>query len=498
MPLRLPLTPEQRRAAATTASKAFIVAAPGTGKTTVAAERFGVARYSMGSAGRVVGVSFTRAARHELSDRVHRRWGVSATAWPHQVVTFDALHEQIVRHLLVTGRLRWPGGHVDLKVLDTWRGQANARYLVPGNQFRRVATVTNAGEVASRSAAIVRPDYCIGAKASFERHLADGVCTHQEIRAVLSGVLGRDRLRPSVGELLRATTGALIVDEIFDANQLDLAVLMLADEAGIPITLIGDPWQAVYEFRGAEPELVPTLVTGYGYETFPVTASFRFETHETRTLARALRAGEPVQLAPGDAGDVDVLLATRWEILWDADDRVLPLSFGRIDNQTDAAIVLLLDQVVSNHFGRNAIFATEAATILGLDPEVLRNDGPTALRPVLETLGTPSSSTGTGLQQLRAALRDLGSPRQLRTLRNSAEACQAARLEALRRRLAYARPVPGMTVHQAKGQEWPLVGVRLTAPQQERLAHGLKETEANDRMLYVACTRGRHSTRLVG
>jgi DNA helicase II / ATP-dependent DNA helicase PcrA len=41
MPTRLPLTAEQQQAAATTAAHAFIVAAPGAGKTTVAAERFG-------------------------------------------------------------------------------------------------------------------------------------------------------------------------------------------------------------------------------------------------------------------------------------------------------------------------------------------------------------------------------------------------------------------------------------------------------------------------
>jgi DNA helicase-2/ATP-dependent DNA helicase PcrA len=60
----------------------------------------------------------------------------------------------------------------------------------------------------------------------------------------------------------------LIVDEIFDANKLDLALILLAGKSGISTTLIGDPWQPLYEFRGAQPELVPRLVNSQGYVTF--------------------------------------------------------------------------------------------------------------------------------------------------------------------------------------------------------------------------------------
>jgi hypothetical protein len=45
-----------------------------------------------------------------------------------------------------------------------------------------------------------------------------------------------------------------------------------------------------------------------------------------------------------------------------------------IGNQTDAAIVLLLDQLVTAHFGRGALCALEAMTLLGLDAETARAD----------------------------------------------------------------------------------------------------------------------------
>jgi UvrD/REP helicase N-terminal domain len=50
------------------------------------------------------------------------------------------------------------------------------------------------------------------------------------------------------------TARALVVDEVFDANRLDLAIVELAMESGLEVTIIGDPWQALYGFRGARPE----------------------------------------------------------------------------------------------------------------------------------------------------------------------------------------------------------------------------------------------------
>lgn len=498
MPARPPLTAEQRRAAAATAPHTFIVAAPGSGKTTVAAERYGVNRYLGSQPGlRTLGASFARSATQELRHRVQGRWGTRAVGWPNDVKTLDAVHCELVRHLLITGTLRWPRGHTELTVLDSWRGQTGHRYLVPDQGWRRVAKVKGR-DVSSVSVPISRPGYGIGTRAPFEAHLTAGVCTHEEIRTVLRAVFARDGLRSALADYLRNTVSSLIVDEVFDANDLDLDLIVLAAQSGIPTTLIGDPWQALYEFRGAQPELVPKLVETQGYETFPVTRSFRFTTSEMQHLAAELRAGRGVVVPTGAAADVDVVLAPEWDMLWDVDARVLPLSFGRVDNQTDAAIVLLLDQVVTAYFGRGAIFAQEAITLLGLDPGMVRAEGTDLLRPVLETLSlaTPEA-TASAIKQLRGALKDLGSLCRLPTLPATSEAKQLERLHALALRLKNSGCVPGMTIHQAKGKEWAAVGVRPKPAQVERLRGGLAGTNPDDRALYVALTRAREVARLV-
>jgi DNA helicase II / ATP-dependent DNA helicase PcrA len=269
MPTRLPLTPEQRRAAGDPADHAFIVAVPGAGKTTVAAERYGMNRYLWRQDGRrVVGVSFARSATQELRQRIQGRWGTRALEWPNEVMTLDSLHCELVRHLLTSGALHCPGGHSELTVLDTWRGQANTRLLLPEHRWRRIAAISGTN-VTSVAAPITQATHGIGARAQFEAHLANGVCTHEEIRAVLRAAFRRADLRQLIADYLRATTRALTVDEIFDANNLDLALILLAGQSGIPTTLIGDPWQALYEFRGAQPELVPQLVGSQGYQTLP-------------------------------------------------------------------------------------------------------------------------------------------------------------------------------------------------------------------------------------
>lgn len=61
MSTRSRLTSEQQAAATTSSTRAFIVAAPGSGKTTVAAERFGVIRYDTpADLRRILALSFTK------------------------------------------------------------------------------------------------------------------------------------------------------------------------------------------------------------------------------------------------------------------------------------------------------------------------------------------------------------------------------------------------------------------------------------------------------
>lgn len=493
--MALKLTRQQKRAAANDAERAYITALPGSGKTTVAAERYGVIRYSGRRDGRsVVALSFARSARGELAARIRQRWGSSALRWPHNASTLDGLHFQLVSHLLHNEQIRWFGDHKELMVLDSWRGQPGARPLTAEFRYCRVACLSGCN-VVTAGVRIGRPIFGYGNKAPHEAMLAEGICTHEEVRGVLRDALATPGLREVVAEYLRATTRAVIVDEVFDGNSLDLELVKVAAEAGIPTTLIGDPWQALYEFRGAEPNLVPGLIAGLGFKKYPVTESFRFVTDEMTALARQLRAGAPVNLGVGTVAEADVVLGSRWRSLWEVSDDVLPLSFGQIDNRTDAALALLLEPVTVGHFGQLARAAPEAAVALGLTPEVVRNDVPNALAAVLHRLsGGTVDDAPAALALLRETLRDIGG-RRIPTLSGEREGTRVASLVALSKRLQKSALVPGMSVHQAKGREWTSVAVYLLQGQRARLAAGLRDDRAGDRELYVALTRARRRVR---
>jgi len=122
------LTDEQIVAAACDQPRVFLQAEPGSGKTTVAAQRFGKLRFRprrrldrRRDDRAVVAVSFTRSATWELRQRVRRSWGPTALAWPHRICTLDTLVCDLLQDLLLAKLVRWPGGHTALDVHDSWK-----------------------------------------------------------------------------------------------------------------------------------------------------------------------------------------------------------------------------------------------------------------------------------------------------------------------------------------------------------------------------------------
>lgn len=493
---RPPLTDEQRTAVAARSPRIFIEANPGSGKTTVAAERFGLIRFEQRAVGSqaTTAVSFTRSATSELHRRIRGRWGSSALSWPHGVTTIDTLVFFIVQYLLRTGAIHWPGGHVALQVLDDWRGHPGFRWL-PVGSYRRNCVVDANRTVTSTSVAVQSPRFGFGNRAAFEQHLANGRCTHEDVRAVLSSALRVLDLRNLVSAYIASSIHHLIVDEVFDANRLDLFIVARACNTHINVTLVGDPWQALYGFRGANPELVPALIRDGHFQTLPLTHSFRFRTPQMRALAESLRGRAPVLLAAG--GPYEVVLASNWDTLWNGPANVLPLSFGRTTNRTDAAAIVLLDHIVHAKFAQHTIFLPEALLLLDLDPEAYQTRGPTVLGSVVDILVRPGGGPPAALRALRQAVVQLGGARRPRAGGAESEQRQIDRLGALARRVRAGYVVPGMTIHQAKGREWNQVGVRLTDGEMEILGGGLDPAVESNRALYVALTRARNSITLV-
>lgn len=484
------LTDEQALAAAAPERLVNIVSAPGSGKTTVGAERFGYQRYQAGDRRGVLGLSFNRAAVAELSKRIARRWGERCIAFPHRVITFDQLHVEVLRHFVRVGLVKWPTAIQELDVRDDYRGTPGFRFLTPPRNYRRVAGLDSKGRVVSLGIKVDQPTTGIGNIDQHRALLNAGIVSHDDIRNILVDALRQDTMDQVASDWIAATYRAVVIDEVYDAALLDLNIAYTAAEAGIAVTLIGDPWQALYKWRGATPEAVQKLleVTTADFADYQLSHSFRFFGDQMPALATALRAGDAVSLPSGVSDEVDVVLARNWIPLWSVGDNVLPLSFRTIENATDAALNLLLDVVTRGRLGI-ASFGKEAAIArIGLDRDRFLAEQDRVLLPLLADIRAGRSAVDV-LDDLREAIKGFGVRKPGRLPNAAKEAQRVAQVEALAARLRQESVIPGLTVFQAKGREWVRVGVVLTQAQEALLAAGLQALDDENCVIYVALTR---------
>lgn len=487
--MRPPLTDDQVAAAVCDDERLFLEAAPGSGKTTVAAERYGVLRFSSDrrADGPVVAVSFTRSATAELRTRVARRWGAGASSWPDRIETIDTFMRRLLEYLLRAGVLYWPGGHVELDVVDDWHGHAGFRPLQTNAWCRSIEVLAD-GTIRTKALRLNEPEWGFSTVNGINPLLEAGLTTPREIRGALEGAFAFPAFRATTKKYLGATTGHLLVDEVFDANALDLRLVHAACLAEVPVTLIGDPWQALYGWRGAEPEEVQPLLDARGFAKRELVQSFRFLSPLTTQLAASLRSGQPVAVEPCDT--YDVALARKWRSLWELPSDVLPLSFGRPRNKTQAALALLLDVVTTTRLGQHALFLREAVLILGIDQDQFDAEGGLVLAPLVDKLRAGAQPADV-LDDLRDGVVVLGAAQRPPAVAANEEDHERD-LADLATRLGDGDVVPGLTVFQAKGREWDSVGVGIPDDDAEYLAAGLSHLNDRHRVLYVALTRARH------
>ncbi|MFG2698020.1 UvrD-helicase domain-containing protein [Kitasatospora sp. NPDC048407] len=479
------LTNQQLIAAGSPLTRVYIEAAPGSGKTTVSAYRFGAQRFAVTSDRRaVVAVSFTRSATAELRSRVRQLWGRAAISPPHRIVTLDTIICDLLTHLLCQGVLRWPGGHTELEVSDTW----SSRYS-PGFTFGEPQLILQDNILVPAVTYHPRRGNYVSLH-DFTAGVNEGRCTHSDVRAVLELAWNLPDVSACLTEYLAATTRALIIDEIFDANDLDLHFVELAAAAGVSVTVVGDPWQALYGFRGARPDLVPRLIEQADLTELQLSRSFRWRTPEQEALATALREREPITVQVGPLTGVDAVLAREWKPLWDIDPDVLPLAFrSATGNVQEAASTLLLNQLTRAAFGERAVYTNDALTTLQLDADAHSRLEP-LLDEVLAALVGPQA-LDTVLDALHAAV-TTESPRTMPGRHHS----HRTRLRNLRARARRGTDnlIPGLTTHQAKGREWDAVAVHLKPGDAGALRLGLDQANEDHRKVYVALTRARSKT----
>lgn len=243
-PLVDDLNPAQRKAVTHGPGPLRIVAGPGTGKTLVLTRRAAwLVREGLARPEEVLGLTFTRQAAGEMAARLVGCLPFRPRVRNIRVLTFHALGlDLLTKHF---GR--------EIKVLSEEERLAGAKKAAKGSPFR---APTLLGLISLAKQNLEGP----GAAADAELSAAFG--RYEANLAALDAVDFDDLVlrpvdllenNPDLAEDCRRACQCLLIDEYQDINLAQYRLIRLLTDVRKPnLTVIGDPDQAIYGFRGAD------------------------------------------------------------------------------------------------------------------------------------------------------------------------------------------------------------------------------------------------------
>src|SRR5580692_9347331 len=267
------LNDEQRQAATHAGGPLLVLAGAGTGKTGTLVARAAWLRAQGVEASRILLLTFTRRAADDMLARVAQRHGNSGDRICGG--TFHAIAHRIIRAHAESFSLPPAFSVIDpadvADVLDTLRADhdlVGVKRRAPRAQVcadiytRCVNTQTTIAEVVAESFPWVR-EFTGQLAGLFRDYVA-----HKRRHALVDFddllLLWRAALAdPAAGPALRGLFDAVLVDEYQDVNAVQAGIVRLLRPDGSGLTCVGDDAQAVYGFRGADPEHLRALAGAY-------------------------------------------------------------------------------------------------------------------------------------------------------------------------------------------------------------------------------------------
>jgi superfamily I DNA/RNA helicase/PHP family Zn ribbon phosphoesterase len=291
------LSPEQEAAASSgiarsahpvAANAVLVVAGPGSGKTTLLVERIARLVESGAAPASILAITFTAKAAGELRERLSRRLGSgpgpdadpSAPSSLPEALTFHALalkleagkpgpgaqpllildpreREELLSRACSSSGLAAPRA----KRLGLYVESRKRLLLLPGEEARAGLPILP-GLPPHDEDALCDPEFDAAYRA-YERSLAlSGVA---DFDGLLLGLVRRLASSPADLSDLRREYPFVLVDEYQDVNYAQYALIrLLAPGGGLPAPFaIGDPDQAIYGFRGADPRYISRFLADY-------------------------------------------------------------------------------------------------------------------------------------------------------------------------------------------------------------------------------------------
>ena len=508
------LDADQRSAAETVDGPLLIVAGPGSGKTRTLTHRIAhlVMNHGASPSG-CLAVTFTRRAADEMRGRLR---ALLPDAWADVPLhTFHSLGLSILReHWNAAGLQRGFRVAPEAERLQLLRD-------VLGISERQARARLSAISHAKRTGAA--PDEKLAqAWTAYGREMeARNCCDFDDLVIRAADALEAD---PAIRDRMRKRYPHVCIDEYQDVDEQQVRLIRLLAPPGGNICAIGDPDQAIYGFRGADPRFFAKFTENYpGARVVRLGRNYRsganIVTLSSQIIGPSTTAGLPIPVlddapdrvtlhdAPSEKAEAEFIVQSLEQALGGH-------SFFSIDSGRTAGgeghDLSFSDFAVLYRTEAQAVPVVEALQRSGMpfqqrshDP-LLAHPGVAALVEALER----SPGTGTVRQRLEAASRD--GERQaeemleaLELLKPLADAC-GDDLERFLSELALAAQVDTwdpradrislLTLHAAKGLEFPVVFIVGCEDGLLPLSWGGAGPEDPDeerRLFYVGVTRAR-------
>lgn len=284
---------------------AFIRACPGAGKTRVLTERARRLFQNIPPGRGVAFLSFTQAAVFELDNRVRQEGLLPTPIFPSFIGTFDSFVWQFLvapfglKDCEERPRLVADFDHLTVQPF-------NGAHPLPFSCFcPRTGAILE--EAARKRGFDVsqKPDNQLKAYTTAAIRLREGLRERGQLgfcdaRAVALARLNDEILAARIVTALGGRFCEVIVDEAQDCNPDDLKVLSCLRDSGLPVKVVCDPHQSIYEFRGGVTDHLFSFA-----DTFPadqhkdLTGNFRSTPNICKAIAQLRPLSE--RSAPDDA-----------------------------------------------------------------------------------------------------------------------------------------------------------------------------------------------------
>ena len=303
---------DEQRAFLQASGNIVLHACPGSGKTSVVAQKLiqYITEWFRPHQGVAV-LSFTNVASEEVEKQTRKIMPDGFMIdYPHYVGTLDSFINQFILlrfgYLLFESSQRPTIAFNDLYSLPFrfWRtechrngcvdGISDFRWDMDGNLLRNKEAVTCSGGTYGPP--------CYQYKTML---LKKGLVFQSEVSSLAYWLL---RDYPQIAQSLAARFPIIILDEAQDTSIEQMAIIDLINQAGAEsIFLVGDPDQSIYEWRNATPECFTNKMSCSDWTTLSLTANFRSSQlicNATHLFAKSLEQQTP-SIAQGLCSDFE-------------------------------------------------------------------------------------------------------------------------------------------------------------------------------------------------